>query len=370
MRSSPVRWPTTSVSPGCRSHSFASPRSTTTSPGRAFDDVAPLDDLVAAPARADGVDRAAVREVALGEQLGVQALVAVGGGGEVGQRAHPLVDRRARLVVEARDHVGQPGAVGGALEARRQPVADRHARCRRRARRRRSPARTAASATRAPAGPRGRGSAWLSLPPSRRRTRSAIAVAPASCVTITTARPSSAPARRSRSTSAPASASRLPVGSSASSSDGSLTSARAIAKRCCSPPESWCGSDAGDVAQAEPVDQRAAARGRLGRGAAHAPGQQHVGLAGELGQQVEELEDEPDVAPAQRRELALGRARDVDAARSRCCPPRRGRARRARAAASTSRCRSGRARPRPRRARPRGRRRRAPAARRGPRRTS
>ena len=64
-----------------------------------------------------------------------------------------------------------------------------------------------------------------------------------SCVTITTARPSSAPARSSRSTSAPACTSRLPVGSSASSTAGSLTSARAIAKRCCSPPQSWCGSE-------------------------------------------------------------------------------------------------------------------------------
>ena len=35
--------------------------------------------------------------------------------------------------------------------------------------------------------------------------------------------------------------SRLPVGSSASSTDGSVTSARAIATRCCSPPESWLG---------------------------------------------------------------------------------------------------------------------------------
>ena len=85
-------------------------------------------------------------------------------------------------------------------------------------------------------------------PSSRRSTRSAIAVAPASCVTITTARPSSAPARSRRSTSAPASASRLPVGSSASSSAGSLTSARAIAKRCCSPPESWWASSRRPIA--------------------------------------------------------------------------------------------------------------------------
>src|ERR1035438_4413465 len=35
--------------------------------------------------------------------------------------------------------------------------------------------------------------------------------------------------------------SRLPVGSSANNRDGSLDSARAIATRCCWPPESWLG---------------------------------------------------------------------------------------------------------------------------------
>ena len=35
--------------------------------------------------------------------------------------------------------------------------------------------------------------------------------------------------------------SRLPVGSSARMSSGSLTSERAIATRCCWPPESWFG---------------------------------------------------------------------------------------------------------------------------------
>ena len=37
------------------------------------------------------------------------------------------------------------------------------------------------------------------------------------------------------------SGSRLPVGSSASSSGGWLTNARATETRCCSPPESWSG---------------------------------------------------------------------------------------------------------------------------------
>ena len=38
------------------------------------------------------------------------------------------------------------------------------------------------------------------------------------------------------------SGSRLPVGSSAMIRRGSWTRARAIAVRCCSPPESWLGS--------------------------------------------------------------------------------------------------------------------------------
>ena len=42
--------------------------------------------------------------------------------------------------------------------------------------------------------------------------------------------------------SALVSGSRLPVGSSASSNNGRLANARAIATRCCSPPDSSCGS--------------------------------------------------------------------------------------------------------------------------------
>ena len=134
---------------------------------------------------------------------------------------------------------------------------------------------------------------------------------PRSWVTSTTARPSSAPARSSRSTSAPASTSRLPVGSSASRTAGSLTSARAIAKRCCSPPESWCGSELGDRSQPErSISSRRAPRG-VGMRAAHARGQQHVRLPAELGQQVEELEDEADAAPAQRASARARRRRST-----------------------------------------------------------
>ena len=48
-------------------------------------------------------------------------------------------------------------------------------------------------------------------------------------------------ARSSESTSTAFFASRSPVGSSATTISGSLTIARAIATRCCSPPESWFG---------------------------------------------------------------------------------------------------------------------------------
>ena len=59
-----------------------------------------------------------------------------------------------------------------------------------------------------------------------------------SCVTISTVTPSSAFAFCSApNTSAAVAVSSSPVGSSASSTLGSLTSATAMAARCCSPPD-------------------------------------------------------------------------------------------------------------------------------------
>ena len=60
------------------------------------------------------------------------------------------------------------------------------------------------------------------------------------CVTITTKR-SFATSRNSSITCIPVSLSNAPVGSSASSILGSLTSARVIATRCICPPDSWFG---------------------------------------------------------------------------------------------------------------------------------
>ena len=78
-----------------------------------------------------------------------------------------------------------------------------------------------------------------------------------------------APAPRARSR-----LSRLPVGSSASSTRGRLTSARAIATRCCWPPESAAGHRVGELREAEALEQlapaRRAPRGRERRPAARA----------------------------------------------------------------------------------------------------
>ena len=62
-----------------------------------------------------------------------------------------------------------------------------------------------------------------------------------SCVTITIVRPAPFSASSSSMISAPVAESRFPVGSSARMSCGLFTSARAMATRCCWPPESSAG---------------------------------------------------------------------------------------------------------------------------------
>ena len=99
--------------------------------------------------------------------------------------------------------------------------------------------------------------------------------------------------------------SRLPVGSSARSISGSLTSARAMATRCCCPPESWLGVWCAAVAEAHGVEQ-ALARSRGGGGAAWRSaaveqGQLDVLERRRARQQVEVLEDEADLPVAQDR---------------------------------------------------------------------
>src|SRR6266545_1172771 len=72
-------------------------------------------------------------------------------------------------------------------------------------------------------------------------TRSARAATPGSCVTSTIVCPATCSSANVASTSLPARESRLPVGSSAMRIAGSPTSARAMATRCRSPPDSSSG---------------------------------------------------------------------------------------------------------------------------------
>ena len=93
------------------------------------------------------------------------------------------------------------------------------------------------------------------------------------------------------------SGSRLPVGSSAMISRGSWTRARAMAVRCCSPPDSWAGIWLGLGGQPDerqhPVDRR---RDPAARRAGHLERERDV-LPDRLGrQQLEVLEDDPDLA--------------------------------------------------------------------------
>ena len=79
-------------------------------------------------------------------------------------------------------------------------------------------------------------------PSARKSTRSAIAAAPASCVTMTVVCPyDETDSRRSSRISALVVESRLPVGSSAKITVGFEMSALAMATRCCCPPESSDG---------------------------------------------------------------------------------------------------------------------------------
>ena len=78
--------------------------------------------------------------------------------------------------------------------------------------------------------------------PSRTSTRRGIAAAMSrSCVITTIVAPSALSSRSSATISPPERVSRLPVGSSANTIDGRPTSARAIATRWRSPPESFAG---------------------------------------------------------------------------------------------------------------------------------
>ena len=132
-----------------------------------------------------------------------------------------------------------------------------------------------------------------------------------SCVTISTVRPRSRLNRTSSSMiSILRAVSRFPVGSSAKSTDGSATIARAMATRCICPPDSSLG-----VCDSHPVRPTAASasRARLCRSrcghAAIDERQLDVLERGRPIEQVESLEDEAEVVAAQQRALLTSRAR-------------------------------------------------------------
>ena len=145
---------------------------------------------------------------------------------------------------------------------------------------------------------------WVSLvsstkAPSRIEiSRSAVAAMRASWVTMTSVCPDERRLSRSRSTSRVAALSRLPVGSSARTTSGSLLSARAIATRWRSPPESAEGRcSARSVSPTRSSSSAARRRADARRAPGQQRGQLHVLHGGELVHQVEGLEDEPDVGP-------------------------------------------------------------------------
>ena len=109
-----------------------------------------------------------------------------------------------------------------------------------------------------------------------------------SCVTISTVTPSSALAVWSApNTSTAVAVSSSPVGSSASSTRGSLTSATAMAARCCSPPDIWSGRRFRQSPRPSSSSSSVARARRARAFAARQPhGQFHVLLRGQVRQQV------------------------------------------------------------------------------------
>ena len=139
---------------------------------------------------------------------------------------------------------------------------------------------------------------------------SARAATPASCVTTMRLLPARWMSSKSARISSPVAVSRLPVGSSASSRLGLVTSARAMATRCRWPPESSAGRCLDLPVEPDPLE-------RLG-GAAQPLAPRDMGVderqldilqRRRARQQRERLEDEADGAVAHLRELAVAQVR-------------------------------------------------------------
>ena len=128
---------------------------------------------------------------------------------------------------------------------------------------------------------------------------------------MTTVWPNSSTAwRSSRRTSSLAFESRLPVGSSAKTTAGLETSARATATRCCWPPESSDGRWVRRSSRPTVSDQLLEPL-LVGLAAGDRERQHEVLLGGEDREQVEELEDEAELVAAQLGQLAVVEAGDL-----------------------------------------------------------
>ena len=120
-----------------------------------------------------------------------------------------------------------------------------------------------------------------------------------SWVTTTSVMPSSRFSRwKMAMISRPIRESSAPVGSSARMMRGSLTSDRAMATRCCCPPESWLGWCSSRPARPDRAQRLQRARSRRSRADVIGVEQRQLDVLGGAGarQQVELLEDEPDLA--------------------------------------------------------------------------
>ena len=145
---------------------------------------------------------------------------------------------------------------------------------------------------------------------ARRSTRSAKRpMSASSCVATSTVTPTWLKAAKISRIAAAESASRLAVGSSAISTAGRFTTARAIARRCCSPPESWIGLAFSRASR--PTFSSAARARRAGFAPAElAEGerQHHVVEDAAVVEQLLVLEHEAQVAPQVGQRGALQRA--------------------------------------------------------------
>ena len=110
--------------------------------------------------------------------------------------------------------------------------------------------------------------------------------------------------------------SRFPVGSSARMMDGFVTSARAIATRCCSPPESCVRvvcHPVGEPHALERLDRRSSSDRRSGRSDRRRSGSSTFSSGARPREQIEPLEHEADLAVPDVGELVGGEPAHVGA---------------------------------------------------------